>query len=475
MSEPRTELQDAVKAMRSEIQGYSDAIAENKQVTEELRSRVVDAETKVQTAQDALVKAEKRAGRMVLEPGRKRSLGQVFVESDEFKNFDAQRGKRSDDVVIGNMAQYYNAPVGRRDLSSGAASGGALVQEQRVPGIIGIQNRSLTIRDLMPQFRATSNTIEWVKETQFNQLSAELTTPAASAQADIAVENANGFFVGQTIYIDRGGIGGGTEEIKLVSSIDLATNVITLTTNLANLHATGVEVSSDTFVFTPETQLKPKANAVYAPKTSIIKTLAHFIPATRQLLADANNLRAHIDMRLVEGLKLMEETQFLYGDGSANQIDGILTDPDVQSYSWSSGTVGDKRIDALRRAMTLAFLANYPVTGIVMNPVDWEDVELTKGTDGHYIWMGAPGAGAGAQVWRVPVVVTTAINSGDALVGAFNLGSALWDREDAIIRVSDSHKDYFQRNMVALLAEERLTQTLYRPESFVAVDFDSAP
>jgi len=110
-----------------------------------------------------------------------------------------------------------------------------------------------------------------------------------------------------------------------------------------------------------------------------------------------------------------------------------------------------------------------------VHPSDWEDMEMAKGTDGHYIWTNAPGQGAGGQVWRVPVVVTTALNAGDALVGAFGLGAMLWDRSEATIRVSESHENFFTRNMVAILAEERITQTIFRPEAFVTVEFDAAP
>ena len=67
------------------------------------------------------------------------------------------------------------------------------------------------------------------------------------------------------------------------------------------------------------------------------------------------------------------------------------------------------------------------------------------------------------------------INAGDALVGAFGLGARLWDREQGAIRVSDSHAEYFTQNMVAVLAEERVALTIYRPEAFVAVTFDHAP
>ena len=75
----------------------------------------------------------------------------------------------------------------------------------------------------------------------------------------------------------------------------------------------------------------------------------------------------------------------------------------------------------------------------------------------------------------MPVIVTNSINSGEALVGAFNLGAMLWDREEASVRISESHSDYFTKNMLAILGEERVALTVFRPEAFVSITFDSAP
>ena len=43
------------------------------------------------------------------------------------------------------------------------------------------------------------------------------------------------------------------------------------------------------------------------------------------------------------------------------------------------------------------------------------------------------------------------------------------------IRVAEQHSDFFIRNAVAILAEERLALAVKRPESFVEVEFDAAP
>ena len=151
-----------------------------------------------------------------------------------------------------------------------------------------------------------------------------------------------------------------------------------------------------------------------------------------------------------------------------------MTHGSRQTYAWSSGTVGDTKIDALRRAATKAHIREYMPTGAVLNPSDWEDIELAKGTDNHYIWFNVS-SGTEERLFRLPVVVTNAINAGDGLVGSFAIGATIWDREQANVRISEHHEDFFTKRLVAILGEERLALTIYRPDAFVDVDFDAAP
>jgi len=219
---------------------------------------------------------------------------------------------------------------------------------------------------------------------------------------------------------------------------------------------------------------KPESAITFKLLSESVKTIAHWIPVARTVLADVAQMRAYIDTRLIYGLKLTEEAQILYGNGVSPNLAGIMVNANIQNYSWSSGVVGDTKLDCIRRAMTLARVAEYPVTGIVLNPNDWEDIELLKGSDEHYIWIVVTEGGV-PRVFRVPVVDTTAIVSGEALIGAYQLGAMLWDREDSNIRVAEQHEDFFIKNQVLILAEERLALTTFRPQGFVKINFDSAP
>ena len=224
--------------------------------------------------------------------------------------------------------------------------------------------------------------------------------------------------------------------------------------------------------------LKPQSSFAFVGQQAPVRTLAHWEAAHRNVLADEPQLRSIIDNELLYGLRLQEDTQILNGNGVGENLTGILQTSGIQNYSWSSGAtlpVPDTKADAIRRAATLAYLAYYEPTGVVVHPNDWEDIELTKNTQGTYLMAMSMQVGSEARIWRMPIVDTPAITEGQALVGAFGTGAQIYDREQASIRISEQHADFFVRNAIVILAEQRLALAVKRPESFVKVTFNSAP
>ena len=217
--------------------------------------------------------------------------------------------------------------------------------------------------------------------------------------------------------------------------------------------------------------LKPQSSFQFEGHQAPIRTLAHWEAAHRNVLADEPQLRSIIDNELLYGLRLQEDFQILNGDGNGENLLGILNTSGVQTYDHTAGGVlaTDNYGDAIRRAATLAFLAYYEPSGVVVHPNDWEAMELTKNDQGSYLMAVSMQVGAEARIWRMPVIDTPAIDEGTALVGAFGTGAQIYDREQASIRISEQHSDFFVRNAIVVLAEERLALAVKRPESFVKV------
>ena len=208
---------------------------------------------------------------------------------------------------------------------------------------------------------------------------------------------------------------------------------------------------------------KPESALTFDSVTTSPKVIAHWIKASRQVLDDMPQLQSHIDGRLIYGLKLKEESQILNGDGTGQNLAGII--PQASAYAAPLTIANATRIDVLRLAMLQAVLAEYPASGFTLNPTDWAGIELTKSTDGQYI-IGVPQSGTTPTLWGLPVVQTQAITVGKFLTGAFAMGAQVFDRWQSRVEVGYENDD-FTKNLVTILAEERLALAVYRPEAFV--------
>ncbi len=211
--------------------------------------------------------------------------------------------------------------------------------------------------------------------------------------------------------------------------------------------------------------LKPQSDIKFDLLTKPVATIAHWVQASKQILADAPMLESYVDGRLRYGLAYAEELQLLKGDGTGSNLLGMI--PQAVAYNPPLEVPADATmIDMLRYAMLQAVLAEYPATGHVLNPIDWARIETLKDTIGGYI-IGDPADGAAPRLWRLPVVETPAMTVDKFLTGAFKLAAQVFDREDANVALSTDDRDNFVRNLVTILAEERLGLAVYRPEALV--------
>ena len=218
---------------------------------------------------------------------------------------------------------------------------------------------------------------------------------------------------------------------------------------------------------------KPESDITFEADSVPVATIAHWVHASRQILADVPMLQSYIDGRLRFGLKYVEEQQLLKGSGVGLNIDGIYTQASAYSNPGVS-VANETRIDRLRLAMLQAELADYAADGIVLNPLDWAAIELTKTSTEHQYLFANPRQVTTPVLWGRNVVATKSMDAGDFLVGAFGGGMAVqgWDREDVNVFVSLEDRDNVIKNMVTIRVEERVALTVYRPSAFVKGDFD---
>jgi HK97 family phage major capsid protein len=200
---------------------------------------------------------------------------------------------------------------------------------------------------------------------------------------------------------------------------------------------------------------KPQGKMNFERVQVPVETVAVYVGATKRALADAGQLRGIIDQELRGNLT--EEVERLVFE-TINNTAGVLT----QAFNT------DIMRTARQAITTLAVTGRQRPTAFVFHPSDWETVELQQDLAERYYWAGPANQGP-ARLWGVPVVESFFVTPGSAWLANWNK-AVLWDRQQTTITATDSHEDWFIRNMVAILAELRAAFAVIRPSAFVEVE-----
>jgi len=214
-------------------------------------------------------------------------------------------------------------------------------------------------------------------------------------------------------------------------------------------------------------ELKPDADIEYELRDATVRTIAHTMPVSEQQLADAPALISRINQRLLHGVHLKEEQLCAYGTGTGLEFAGVFdSDSDIAAATTISGS--PTLIDKIRAAYTDVFSSGYNPSFVWIHPLDWETIELTKGSDGHYVWAIIHDV-LGARIWSMRVVQGIGTKKAGAadrnvLVGD-GTGAVLYDREQANLAVGFVDDD-FARNLRTIRAEERVVLCVEAPAAF---------
>lgn len=336
-----------------------------------------------------------------------KSLSQAFLESDFYKKarengFNDPRG-----MVKFDQGIYAFDAMSTKDIftmSGGTHTTPAFGHGEDV-GISERQRRPNRVRDLFPAERTTANILHGIRQTGF----VNNARPVAERYAADGVSPATG---GPTDVFGRA----------------------------------------------------PRSTLQFTPYVAPIATISHLEYIHNNTLADESRLRSIIDRDMIDGVKLAEDYQVLFGNGQGENLLGVTQTPGIQTYT---GVSGEKFTKQLRRAMTLSILAYYDPNGIVLHPLDFEEIELEEDGQGAYRVAVSVAIGAEKRVWRLNVIDTPAMVEGKFLMGSFGLGAKLYDRETVSVQVSTENAHNFEENVCTVKASERIGLAVDRPESFV--------
>lgn len=221
-----------------------------------------------------------------------------------------------------------------------------------------------------------------------------------------------------------------------------------------------------------EGALKPQTDSQYDNETWTVKTLAHWILASKQVLDDVPVLQSLIDSDLRYGIDFVEDNQLLNGVGTGTDLLGVNTNAIAFAAPFSSENPSE--IDILLQAIAQVddLDERYAADGIVINPLDWRRMQSLKDTVGRYLGNG-PFGDLVQRLWQLPLIPSKAMAVRKFLVGSFQAGGHIFDREDATVELSREDSDNWRKNLVTILGEKRMAFVIKR-NLFVKGDFDDA-
>lgn len=240
-----------------------------------------------------------------------------------------------------------------------------------------------------------------------------------------------------------------------------------------------VKVNAPMAIASPvvEGNVKPENAVTFTSLSERIKTIATWIPASKQVLDDFDELSGFIQSTMPYYTNLEEELQLLSGDGTGENLHGLI----VQASSFNTGflinSAGWNKIDIIGRAIQQITVAKeIPPTFVILHPTDWWGIRLTKDSFGRYILGDPQQPLTNPNIFGLTVVATTSIASGTFLVGSGDpAASEIRDRMQMQVDISTENSDYFTRNLIAIRAEKRLALVVKRPASYVSGTFTTSP
>jgi HK97 family phage major capsid protein len=192
-----------------------------------------------------------------------------------------------------------------------------------------------------------------------------------------------------------------------------------------------------------------------------VRTVAHWLKLSTQVLEDAPALESYVNLRLQHGIRQRLQRQIIQGNGTSPNLAGFAASGRHTAFSPATG---DSGLDSINRAKYAVIAADYAPNVVLLNPADWGAIERAKVSGGAY----ALGDGAAVtyvangmipQVWGLTVIPSNDVPSGKFFV-MDSAAVQLWMRQAATVEMGYVNDD-FTKNLITLRAELRAALAVY--------------
>jgi hypothetical protein len=193
-----------------------------------------------------------------------------------------------------------------------------------------------------------------------------------------------------------------------------------------------------------EGDAKPPADFTPTPHTQSLQTYAHWKALSRQALEDIPQIQSIVTNALQGGILTALETAAATALGAAGSGIPSITNTDL--LAGIRIAIGDVQSRGFANP-----------NAVLLNPQDFAALDMSI--------MAATVAGPvrAQNVWGIPAIAVGAIPAGTAYVGDFSTAVTLFARNQVEAYMSDSHQDFFIKNLLVILAEQRALVAVTEP------------
>lgn len=203
----------------------------------------------------------------------------------------------------------------------------------------------------------------------------------------------------------------------------------------------------------PESGLKPSMDATLEEHTITAGKVALTVKLTEETLSDLPQLVAEIRAEIINRIGIAEEEGILNGTGEGGQIKGVSTDMpgfSLGTFKIDKANTYDVIVAAYTQVVSVSNMAYRPNL-VLMNPIDYAQMQLTKDVNGQYL---RPFQVGDELIPGLRVEASTAVKQGELWVGDFNYLNIrdVW----ALSITFGWENDDFTKNLVTMIGEKRL-------------------
>jgi len=204
------------------------------------------------------------------------------------------------------------------------------------------------------------------------------------------------------------------------------------------------------------TTTKPESALQLEPVTFDVTTIAHWLPASKQSLRDVAGVRSLIDAKLEWGLRRRLARQVINGNGQGANLLGICNTPGIGHVDRSGVDAASLIEDIYDGVVTTGDAYGEAPNACFVSRADYKLLRFARGDEdgadtGSFLF-GSPRTVNPIEVEGCLVLPNFDLPAGMSVMGVWR-EFAVWMREGISIALSDSHEDYFIKNLVAILAE----------------------